>query len=687
MIGVANDEPHSLRSRCTFGELNISMSMVLQIVPLEGHIVGLCHVPSPFKVNIATTLSLRRVLLEMQTLVAADYNRVNKLTADGLLYAAKPSVALATLAAAIYDVNLTELEARVSVIQVGPIEQDGGPLGVAVASAADNFIKAFLDTPHFQNILPNALDTKVFPLLRSTFNSRVASFLMQTSPGAMPDGGAMKPHPTKGIESAHIAVLAVLVAFLFIPVSLFIYSLVSCLTQRKSINHLNYSRGPVASISTKKSLSAVCSPTVQYALPTMFVANMAIGLWSILVPVCDVRIKVVGGLVDPLKPIANDSLLVYSFFQMLHDFWQSGAQVTACLLLMGSLVLPQVCGWLSLVAFGAPTSPELRGAWCRIHIIVIRFLFVSHCFICLVVCTLRSQLAFPWSTVNIVAEPIDGLVSGAVGTFIAFVNAGLLLYLHESSLANANARSVCGRPNLAELTPIVPSTQISRKLSVVGTVGAIITCVCVYGAFTNKLLTFTISGLAGTIESSRFSTMSNIKDVWLVSLPSNLYSSTDEHAIALVIGCLFFLLAVGAPVTCCIAWLAQWLSALVTGSKPSASNSRVLRLIAAASPYLYGWCATDVFWSAAAAACFEMDLGVQFIVMRNAGPLCSQVQDHLGLPCVHVDGTLLTGAWWLLAFVGVSWAMFGVTSVAFKLDEASSNSETRSCQIAPGALF
>lgn len=678
IMGVAHDEPHSLRSRCAFDEVNLSASVALRISPLKASTHGLCSASTPLEIHITSALALQRVLFEMQVLIAADYHRVNKLTVDGLLYAATPTIALSTLAAALYSVNLTEFEARASTIKAASLLQDGGPLGVAIAASADNLISSFLGTPEFQNILPNTMDAYMFPMLRTQFNSRAASLLESMRPDAMSDGGAMKPHPTQGIDPAHNSWLVVLVACTFIPASLCIYSFVRYRMRKTPISPWQDVQGSPVLTSTKQSLAAMCSPTMQYAFPLLLVANMALGLWSILVPVCDVRVKAAGGFVDPLKPVANDSLLVYSFFQMLHDFWESGARIIAFLLLMGSLVLPQVCGWLSLIAFAFPMSSKIRGFWCWTHFIVIRLLFVNQCFICLVVCTLRSQLVLPGATIDIMAEPIDGLIGGTIGTLFGVANAGLLLYLQRSFAEDANANTLSGSPtaDVADAQQS-PAHQISRKKSALGTAGAVVTCTCLCGAFATETLTFTISGLGGIVESSKLSTMSNVKDVWLLSLPSTLYSSTDEHANALIIGSLFFLLAVLAPVLCCITWIVQWLSALISCTAPSASKSRVLRFIFAVSPYLFGWCATDIFWSAAAAGCLEMDLSVQFIVKHRAGALCSQIENQLGMPCVHVGGSLLAGGWWLLAFVIVSWAMFGFTTLALKSDVNSRDPETR----------
>merc|ERR1712087_941997 len=164
------------------------------------------------------------------------------------------------------------------------------------------------------------------------------------------------------------------------------------------------------------------------------------------------------------------------------------------------------------------------------------------------------------------------------------------------------------------------------------------------------------------VEGSSFSTMSNIKEVWLISLPSDMYSATDEHINALIIGFVFTLLALIAPTLCCLSWLLQWTSAFFTGTTPSCSKHRYLRWLAAASPYLYGWCAADVFWSSAAAGCLEMDLSVQFIVKHKAGALCDQIHNLTGEQCVHVGGSLLPGGWWMLAFVILSGPMCFLTT-------------------------
>jgi len=60
-----------------------------------------------------------------------------------------------------------------------------------------------------------------------------------------------------------------------------------------------------------------------------------------------------------------------------------------------------------------------------------------------------------------------------------------------------------------------------------------------------------------------------------------------------------------------------------------------------------------------------MDLAVQFIAMKKAGPLCTLLEHRMGLPCVHVEGRLEVAGWFLLASVLLSFALFVCTTVAF----------------------
>ena len=85
------------------------------------------------------------------------------------------------------------------------------------------------------------------------------------------------------------------------------------------------------------------------------------GAWSLSVPVCDVRVRVTGGLVDANKVVLDDSLLVYTFPQMVSDFWNSGSWMIALLLVAGTAVLPQLKGLFSVVLWAMPMNHRHRG--------------------------------------------------------------------------------------------------------------------------------------------------------------------------------------------------------------------------------------------------------------------------------------------------------------------------------------
>ena len=59
----------------------------------------------------------------------------------------------------------------------------------------------------------------------------------------------------------------------------------------------------------------------RFGVPMLNLSCAAMGAWSLVVPVSDVRLRVTGGVVNASKIVLDDSLLLYTFPQMVSDFW------------------------------------------------------------------------------------------------------------------------------------------------------------------------------------------------------------------------------------------------------------------------------------------------------------------------------------------------------------------------------
>jgi len=389
---------------------------------------------------------------------------------------------------------------------------------------------------------------------------------------------------------------------------------------------------------------------LQIAVPALLLLNVAICFWGVFAPICDARVSVVGGILDPDKPVANDSLLVYSFFEMVSDFWDSGATLISISLLLGGLVVPQAKGFGTLLLWAVPVNVKWRGRALEWFDLVGRFSLTNQVFITLVVQTLHTQISIPGLQVSVVAKPIRGIVSASLGLIPNMLSGHLVLHLHRRAAVREAMR---------------PGHGVLRRTALTALAFILVTSALLVAALCAELVHFTVSGLGGDVEASAISTMLPVRRSSLVELASILYGATDEKVNAVIIGSTLVAFGVVAPVACCLVWLLMWGWALQHDSSPHLASSRMVRWAAAASPYLYCWCAVDVAFISAAVASLEMNLPVQWIVKDKAGPLCNQVQSLLGEPCVHVAGDLGAGAWCGLTFALLSGALFLSTAKAF----------------------
>jgi len=401
---------------------------------------------------------------------------------------------------------------------------------------------------------------------------------------------------------------------------------------------------------------------IRIGMPFLCLAGMALGAWTVTIPAVDMRLHVVGGVVDTHKLVADDSVLVYSFPEMVHDFWHSKAYFIASLLAVGGLALPQVKGFVWLYVWAASMSSEQREQILIISDLFSRFIFVNSCFMALIITTLHFQFSLQGLELEVVAEPAIAVVTGVLQAVLLTVHGQVTLRLHglAASRPERDVDATCNVPGrLAAACAVAGS--VPRGVAVAGFAAACTASVCLAMVFAHDVLVFDISGLVGVALESPISRTSPKTYDWLPTLPGRVMASTDEKVVAGLVIFLFLMAVVVGPILCCLNWLFFWGSCVLRGEVPFGHGiaedaptlplqpwPRAVRWAGGLSPWLFSWFGLDALWAAAWSATLEMDLVAQWLVRAKTGNLCDDIQDHLGKPCVRLEGTLLTGGWFLL---------------------------------------
>jgi len=239
---------------------------------------------------------------------------------------------------------------------------------------------------------------------------------------------------------------------------------------------------------------------------------------------------------------------------------------------------------------------------------------------------------------------------------MATVHSQVTLWLHGVAVGKALPTST---------STALADVHVQRGLSAVGLATAILISLCLFGASSCDLISFTFHGLVGLLEASPISQTSPTSHMQALSLPGRILSSTDMKGAAVLINIVFALAVIIGPVACCLAWICSWGHCVCTGRSPRASRFRVVRLAADLSTFLYAWSGLDVLWAAAWSATLEMDLVTQWLVHAKTGNLCDVIHDRLSEDCVRLEGAVLSGGWCLLCGGVASAALFLLTARTF----------------------
>ena len=658
---------------------------------------SLLYAPTPLNISATIKSDVFDVHSSINVLIAGDYEAMNVLNMDGLKDIADASSirnALGTVAKGILDMNVTSSNVQAVLNEISIKQTENGRLANQLTESLSTFFASVLNVKRFrQNLLPN-IYSSMEPTSRHSLNVKIAALLNNVTALAPEnkDGSFQEPRPNIKIIESHVMNKVFIMLTTMIVISLSFIVMLPVLEKQccfvskvqkvfdletplitpgsekdtlTSVTTLNNSNSNSdQGNSYKSSLAAEYNGTwIRLGLPILHILCATIGAWSLMVPVADVRVRLTGGLVNASMVVLDDSLLLYTFPQMVSDFWNSGSWMIAVLLVGGTAILPQAKGALSLLVWSIPLQHHHRGYILMALDIIGRFVLVCQIFIMLVIATLRTSIdGIPGLKTDVVAEPIHSIAGATVGILSMMVVSQWTLFLHD---AVAPQRK---KAYNQDISTIKFSTVQKIAMTLVLLFLAVTVCI----GLTTELLEFQIDGIAGSLlKYTDISSTSDVKHISLMSLPQLVYEDTDEKWIAVFVGCTIWLFAVVAPVLTVICWFVQWFWFMCNGSSSphDAFTPLLVRYSALITTYSYAWCAFDVLFASIGAASLEMDLVTQWIVtgQPGIGPLCSNITATGGVPCVKVTGRLMSGGWWMLGAAMMMLLVFGITSKTFGL--------------------
>jgi hypothetical protein len=718
---------------------------------------SLLYAPAPLNISARVTLGVLDLITSINIMIAADYDAMNVLTFDGLqdvaTAAAANSVerAVGIVTRSILAVNVTSSDVQAILDDVVVRQKHNGRLASQLTKSLSIGIACLLNVTNFRQRLFNNLYSAMEPTLRPALNVQLAAVLANATAQAPidVDGSFQEPRPNVKITNSHVERKVVVMLFVAVAVSCAYVVVLPIAEQRccsgtgssrsntalskKFINNRDDLEIPLVAAaaddgvvdgSSSSSSSSSSSTTgnidgetatstaakatslasayagtwMRNGIPVLHIACATIGAWSLQVPVCDVRVRLTGGIVNRSAVVLDDSLLLYTFPQMVSDFWNSGSWMIAVLLVGGTAILPQFKGLLSVMVWSIPLPQHVRGYLLTLLDVIGRFVLVCQVFIMLVVATLRTTVdGIPGLKTDVVAEPIHSIAGATVGLLCMMVVSQWTLHLHEKVSIQQSKVDVHGRSPKTKATGVLlmlPSASFVETGAMV--LLLLLTVVTVWMALTLELLEFRIDGIAGILlKSNGLSSTPDIKRISLLSLPGTVYQDTDEKWIAVFVSCAIVLFTVVAPIVCMLCWLLQWLWFLFPaaatagggggGGGADATNTNVehicsphdlstpmwVRWAAYITTYSYAWCAFDVAFASIGAASLEMDLVTQWIVKKQPviGTICANMTREAGStkmpPCVKVTGKLMGGGWWLLSAALLMLVVYSVTAKRF----------------------
>ena len=206
-------------------------------------------------------------------------------------------------------------------------------------------MSALLNVSEFRRHLLTNVYNAMEPTLRPALNEQLATARASVAGFAVPgkDGHFVEPRRNVKIEDSHVYIKMLVVLSVALVASM-LYVVCLPRVERRccagATNALGDLETPLimAAGATSHELQNTIDSTMhrapsislashytgswhRFGVPMLHLSCAAMGAWSLVVPVSDVRLRVTGGVVNASKIVLDDSLLLYTFPQMVSDFW------------------------------------------------------------------------------------------------------------------------------------------------------------------------------------------------------------------------------------------------------------------------------------------------------------------------------------------------------------------------------
>ena len=303
------------------------------------------------------------------------------------------------------------------------------PLLSSIVDMVNAFVAASISSPAlpFGRIPSNALN-----LVVELFALPMANNLINTTIGTLQEIPVPQPPATNSGSLDYYWVNAVVVTFAFILLS--------------AVYQLVHPHGP-GKEGEWSALGSLYSPRIQILGAMWCILGGCLAVWSIIVPVCDVRMHLYTQLTrdTPETEVLDMSLLVYSFPEMIKDFWGSGAYIITVSLLLGSGIMPSLKACIGMIVWTVPLPVAIRGWLLLLFDLMGRFLFINQAFIAIVVTTLNITIEVPGLKAEVRAEPVLGILAGTLDLLIGMLHWSWLIWLQSQTAHSKHSYEVASK--------------------------------------------------------------------------------------------------------------------------------------------------------------------------------------------------------------------------------------------------
>mmetsp|Transcript_12556 Transcript_12556/g.31778 ORF Transcript_12556/g.31778 Transcript_12556/m.31778 type:complete len:691 (-) Transcript_12556:145-2217(-) len=338
-------------------------------------------------------------------------------------------------------------------------------------------------------------------------------------------------------------------------------------------------------------------------------------------------------------PQISDESVQFDFFNFslissVSHMWEGGAYALAILIAILSGVWPYVKLISMLVLWFVPVRPNTRatllsllealGKWSLIDIYVFALMMAGFRFVLDVGAIARIKIAI---------EAKWGIFSFCIGVLLSHILSHLMMFVHHNSQAG-----MLGLPESSRHFSLSSVARIRhKKLSYVGqtaiafailfALGCTIACTII------PTFKFTFSGVVGMLlpldkQVTEFSLIE--AGAFIPSILDNLSLATriGEYFVVVV----YYAFALVTPIMRMVACLVLWAAPLTTHQK---------EIMKSITSMLGTWSALDVFLVSVIASILEIGNLTSSIM----GDACDSLYELLGIQCLRLDASFLTGSW------------------------------------------